>query len=389
MMAQRVQFRQVYMPFDEGRSLEPDRPLNVRRWREDFRIIRETGHCGVDMEGGSLFGKRLTHVGYYPEATFRRLLDLCHESGLDVHLNVFSGIEPLERDVTLAAREGWLCRDEDGRELPVFNAYNPDWRERWLHPFLRRTAERYGEHPAMAGYRVGDVWQVPGAPGEPERQRFREFLKRRYGALAAVGAAWRERFRSWDHIQPPQLPMPWQQRWLDWTDAQGEWLAALAADVVRFLQDVPGAAHEVFIFAPCWLTQNSPEYYAGFTEEFFRAFQIIGVCGNYPHERYSRDVGLAAIDRSLAMIKVLAPHARLALADMPGPRWSDPGPDDFYSAEWMIEMMQLAINRGATYVLYDGYRKAHVATAVAYAQTFAYHARILQQLSEFHQQINA
>ena len=61
-------------------------------------------------------------------------------------------------------------------------------------------------------------------------------------------------------------------------------------------------------------------------------------------------------------------------------------PDEFYTADWMIEMMRAAIERGATYVLYDGYRKARVATAVAYAQTFAYHQHILRQLAEFHAQ---
>lgn len=385
-MATRVEFRQIYMPLDEGRSLEPDRPINLRRWREDFRVIQQTGHCGVDIEGGSIFGKRLTQIGYYPTATIQRLLDLCVEAGLDAHLNVFSGLEPLADELPRASQEDWLCRDAAGTELPVFNAYNPDWRARWLRPFLARLVEQYGTHPAVTGYRVGDVWHVPG---RPDPALFRRFLKDRYADLGALNAAWLTRLRSWDEITPPEIPMPWQQRWIDWSDAQGEWLAELAGDVVGSLHGVAGVArHEVFIYAPCWLTTSPGEMYAGFTQRSFKPFQIIGVCGNYPHERFSRDVGLAAIERSLAMMKCLAPHARLALADMPGPRWCDPYPDEFYSADWMIAMMQRAIDCGASYVLYDGYRKARVATAVAHAQTFAYHQHILQQLAEFHRQAN-
>ncbi len=86
----------------------------ARKPGSDQRLYNDQDLIWIRCISELIHGHSLTTVG------IRRLLDLCHEAGLDAHLNVFSGMEPLEHDLALAAREGWLCRDEDGRELPIF-----------------------------------------------------------------------------------------------------------------------------------------------------------------------------------------------------------------------------------------------------------------------------
>lgn len=92
-----------------------------------------------------------------------------------------------------------LCLDnEDARAL--------------AEKFLTALVERYRNHPAILGY---DIWNENtyrgGSPRqmycycEATQQKFREWLRDKYGSIDALGKAWgRHSFGTWDHLHPPR-----------------------------------------------------------------------------------------------------------------------------------------------------------------------------------------
>ncbi|MGH9631643.1 MAG: beta-galactosidase [Bryobacteraceae bacterium] len=65
--------------------------------------------------------------------------------------------------------------------------------------------ERYRDHPATLGY---DLWNEGWAREcycEATQQKFREWLKAKYGSLEALGRAWhRYSFAEWEYVRPPR-----------------------------------------------------------------------------------------------------------------------------------------------------------------------------------------
>lgn len=111
--------------------------------------------------------------------------------------------------------------------------------------FLRALAERYRDHPAMFGYDLwneGNGWHGAGGfvqsassahiPNERRstpagriydynphvQEKFRTWLKAKYGNLETLGKAWRRySFATWDNVQAPRAGGPYAD-WLDWIE---------------------------------------------------------------------------------------------------------------------------------------------------------------------------
>ena len=109
-----------------------------------------------------------------------------------------------------AAVGGWpgLCLDDD------------DVKER-AELFLIELAKRYRNHPALGGY---DVWnelnQLGDAGGchcEASAEKFRNWLRAKYGDLKTLGEAWyRYSYTDWSQVMPPQTVDPYPDSF-DWT----------------------------------------------------------------------------------------------------------------------------------------------------------------------------
>lgn len=84
--------------------------------------------------------------------------------------------------------------------------------------FLVALAERYRVHPALAGYDVWNECNLSRAycycPATIER--FRDWLRDKYGSLEEVGRAWyRYSFADWEQVDAPRQLGPYPQS-LDW-----------------------------------------------------------------------------------------------------------------------------------------------------------------------------
>ncbi len=83
---------------------------------------------------------------------------------------------------------------------------NDDWRT-YAEGFLTQLVNRYKDHPGLGGY---DIWNecnhsVAYCYCPATAQKFREWLKAKYGDLKTLGQAWyRHSFAEWEDVQPPR-----------------------------------------------------------------------------------------------------------------------------------------------------------------------------------------
>lgn len=92
------------------------------------------------------------------------------------------------------------------------------------HRFLTALVTRYRGHPGLGGY---DVWNECNYPvdsgyGPATIERFRAWLRDRYGELRTLARAWgRYSYSDWTQVQPPQTLAPFTQS-IDWLNFQAD-----------------------------------------------------------------------------------------------------------------------------------------------------------------------
>ena len=86
--------------------------------------------------------------------------------------------------------------------------------------FLRALVTRYRNHPGLGGYDVWNELNMNGGSGgcycEASAEKFRQWLKAKYGDIAALNQAWyRYSYTSWDDVQIPRTNDPYPDS-MDW-----------------------------------------------------------------------------------------------------------------------------------------------------------------------------
>jgi beta-galactosidase len=108
----------------------------------------------------------------------------------------------------------------------------------YVESYIKAVIERYGDNPALAFY---NIWNEPHyAPrGEHALASYRQWLKQRYGDLAALRRAWGEDYTAWEQITP-YVNDDWNSSmpWIDWirfrNENQGALLGKLKATVHKY-----------------------------------------------------------------------------------------------------------------------------------------------------------
>jgi beta-galactosidase len=79
-----------------------------------------------------------------------------------------------------------------------------------------RMASRYGSHPAVAMWHIGNEYgcHVPACYCEQSAAAFRRWLEARYREIerlneACRGAVWSQDYTGWDQIEPPRTARRW------------------------------------------------------------------------------------------------------------------------------------------------------------------------------------
>jgi beta-galactosidase len=194
-------------------------------WAEDVALMRSAG-VTLATVGVFAWAPLEPRPGEYDLDWLERVIELLHGAGIAVDLATATASPP-----------PWLARLDpaslpmraDGTRLwpgsrQAFCPSSVTYRERSLE-LVARIAERFGRHPAVALWHVGNESgnHVGECFCDRSAARFRDWLVRRHGDLDALNAAWgtsfwSQRYSDWAEVLPPRatptFPNPGQR--LDW-----------------------------------------------------------------------------------------------------------------------------------------------------------------------------
>jgi beta-galactosidase len=214
-------------------------------WPEDMRLMRE---AGVNLVCIAIFAwARIQPTEHrFDFSTFDRVMDLLAANGIHACLATATASPPAwlaERypDV-LAVDAAGLSYHHGSRQY--YSPCSPSYR-RFAAALVRRIAARYARHPALALWHINNEYgnHIQECHSPAAALAFRQWLKRKYGKLAALNEAWGTTFWSqtysdWREVSTPRrtpfTPNPTQQ--LDFKRFMSEALRGLyqmEATIVR------------------------------------------------------------------------------------------------------------------------------------------------------------
>lgn len=181
-------------------------------WQEDVELMRRAGVTTVTL---GVFSWGLIEVadGVFEWERMDALLDLLHTNGIGVDLATPTAAPPvwlLQSHPEIAPVTETGVRYAQGGRL----AWHPSSAvfRRYALRMVRALAERYGTHPAVR------MWHVGNELGNENHRSYdaetaaawRVWLERRYGDIETVNSAWGtafwgHRFGSFAEIEPPRF----------------------------------------------------------------------------------------------------------------------------------------------------------------------------------------
>ncbi|HEY3502667.1 MAG TPA: beta-galactosidase [Actinocatenispora sp.] len=236
---------------------------------EDMKLMAD---AGVSMVTAGIFSwaEVEPEPGRYDFGYFDRVMDGLAETGVAACLATMTASPPPwlahRYPETLPLGADGTILSPGGRQH--FCPSSPVYREH-AGRLVERLAERYGDHPALAIWHIGNEFacHVRACYCDVSAADFRRWLRERYGDIDALNAAWSttfwaQRYADFDEILPPRVaptfPNPAQQ--IDFarfsSDAQ---LACYLAekDILRRVSpDVPVTTNYV------GLVQKALDWYA-------------------------------------------------------------------------------------------------------------------------------
>lgn len=196
---------------------EPDRATAKARWQQDIAYIKGCGfnavRAWIDWASGE------PEPGKYNFATLDLLFQMAREAGLKVLVQVYLDSAPdwlpvLYPDSHYVSSGGQKIVSQTA---PGYCYDHPGVRER-ATAFLQRLAEYVAEQPNFYAW---DLWSEPHVvqwayfdflPPRSSfcfcphsQERFRRWLKRKYGTVAALNSAWYRTYRDWQEVEPPRF----------------------------------------------------------------------------------------------------------------------------------------------------------------------------------------
>ncbi|WAP52988.1 beta-galactosidase [Arthrobacter sp. ATA002] len=177
-------------------------------WPQDIALMQDAGINLVTV-GVFSWAQLEPEEGRWNFGWLDRILDLLHDGGIRVDLATPTASPP----PWLGHRyPGSLPQDADGRTLwyGSRNQFNPSSSayRRAAASVTEALARRYGSHPAVAMWHVGnELGQV--SFDDETAHAFRGWLQKRHGSLEELNAAWgtafwSQRYSSWEEILPPR-----------------------------------------------------------------------------------------------------------------------------------------------------------------------------------------
>ena len=177
-------------------------------WDDDVALMREAGVNLVSV-GVFSWARIEPKEDEYDFGWLDRVLDKLHQGGVGVNLATPTASPPpwftLAHPDALNTRPDGTLQVHGSRD--TYDVHAPAYREASLR-ITRKLAERYAEHPALAMWHVHNEYGSTSHSAHAERA-FRDWLRRKYGTLEALNAAWwgsfwSQAYSEWDQILAPR-----------------------------------------------------------------------------------------------------------------------------------------------------------------------------------------
>ncbi|GGJ02081.1 beta-galactosidase [Alicyclobacillus cellulosilyticus] len=357
-------------------------------WADDFQRMRELGFSIVRM-GEFAWSIFEPEEGRFTFDLFDRAIDLAHQHGLKVILGTPTATPPAwlthkYPEVLNVSREGVVYQHGQRRH---YNYNAPIYRALCAR-IVEQLASHYKDHPAVVGWQIDnelnceiDVFYSPA-----DHAAFREWLKRKYGTLAALNEAWgtvfwNQTYSDWDqvHLTRPtvsQSPNPHQA--LDekrfFSDSAISF-AKLQADIIRRI-----APHH-------WITTNGIFGHLDSHRLTEEALDFISY-DSYPnfHTIWPDEGPRPLFDRRwswhLSVARSISPNF-CVMEQQSGPggwvnRMAAPSPKPGQMRLWTYQ----SIAHGADMLLYFRWRTAVFGTEIYWHGLNDYHNRPNRRLAE-------
>jgi beta-galactosidase len=195
--------------------LEPIAADSDRRWNEDLQKIKGLGFNTVRTWVEWIVGE--PREGEYHLENLDLLLRLAEKNGLRVIVQMYVDSAPEWVGQKFPAGR---YAAQDGQPIPSQAAPGYCFDNRGVRnavlKFMEEVARHAEKSPAFYGY---DLWSEPAAlnwarvgyKASPmfcycpsSMERFRTWLKAKYGALDKLNSAWHRTFTDWKQVEPPR-----------------------------------------------------------------------------------------------------------------------------------------------------------------------------------------
>ncbi|GAB4112912.1 MAG: beta-galactosidase [Roseiflexaceae bacterium] len=232
-------------------------------WEEDARLMQE---AGVNLVSLAIFSwTRLEpRPGEFDFSWLDRVIDLLYAHGVSVNLATATAAPPpwmaiQHPDILPVTMEGVTLWHGSRRH---YSPHSSTYREA-AKRLVRKLAERYGAHPALAMWHVDNEYACHYCEdfSDAAAANFRTWLQARYGSLDTLNARWGSAFwgqiySAWEEIIPPRsapaMVNPGHQ--LDWKRfCSDAWLACYEdqrAILKELTPDIPVTTNFMGFFQP-------------------------------------------------------------------------------------------------------------------------------------------
>lgn len=182
-------------------------------WAEDAAAMRERGITYVRI-GEFAWGRIEPKPGAYDWAWLDRAMEVLGKAGLRVVLGTPTATPP---QWLTDLYPGILPVGADGRvkgfgSRRQYSTSSPDWL-RETRRIVTVLAERYGTHPALAGWQTDNEFGCHDTTlsyGAHDLAAFRDWLRRRYQTPESLNEAWGNAFWSMEASDFDRVPLPVQ-----------------------------------------------------------------------------------------------------------------------------------------------------------------------------------
>lgn len=179
------------------------------RWTTDARLMRQANISVVRLAEFA-WCKMEPHEEDFHFTWLDRALDILHAEGIQVVLGTPTATPP----AWLHERFDIYPRDVNRQPLEfgtrLQRCLNHPVMRRYSRRITEKMVSRYANHPAVIGWQTDNEFEANICYCEICAERFREWLKRKYGTLENLNSSWGTIFWSQEYTGWSQIPLPWR-----------------------------------------------------------------------------------------------------------------------------------------------------------------------------------